>query len=67
MAAQKWPYVAHDKELPELTLRVIVLGILLGIVMTAANAYLGMKVGMTVSASIPAAVMSMLLLRGLRF
>lgn len=67
MAAEKWPYVPHDKELPELTLRVIILGILLGIVMTAANAYLGMKVGMTVSASIPAAVMSMLLLRGLRF
>ena len=36
-------------------------------VMTAANAYLGMKVGMTVSASIPAAVMSMLILRGFRF
>ncbi|RAH13626.1 MAG: oligopeptide transporter, OPT family [Methanobacteriota archaeon] len=67
MAAQKWPYIPHNKELPELTLRVIIIGIFLGIVMTAANAYLGMKVGMTVSASIPAAVMSMLILRGLRF
>ena len=55
-----------EKSLPELTTRVIVIGIFLGMVMTAANAYLGMKVGMTVSAS-SAAVMSMLILRGFRF
>ena len=61
------PYVPANKELPELTTRVILIGILLGTVMTAANAYLGMLVGMTVSASIPAAVMSMLILRGLKF
>ena len=61
------PYVPADKVLPELTSRVIVIGILLGAVMTAANAYLGMLVGMTVSASIPAAVMSMLILRGFQF
>lgn len=61
------PYVSAETSLPELTLRAVVLGVLLGVLMTAANAYLGMKVGMTVSASIPAAVMSMLLLRGLRF
>ncbi len=61
------PYVPAEKELPELTTRVIIIGILLGTVMTAANAYLGMLVGMTVSASIPAAVMSMLILRGLKF
>jgi len=67
MAGQKWPFVPAEKSLPELTPRAIILGIFLGVVMTAANAYLGMKVGMTVSASIPAAVMSMLLLRGLRF
>ncbi len=67
MADQKWPFVPAEKSLPELTTRVIVIGIFLGMVMTAANAYLGMKVGMTVSASIPAAVMSMLILRGFRF
>ena len=61
------PYVPADKVLPELTTRVIVIGIILGAVMTAANAYLGMLVGMTVSASIPAAVMSMLILRGFKF
>ena len=57
------PYIpAHESPL-ELTTRVIVVGILLGILMTAANAYLGLYAGMTVSASIPAAVMSMIILR----
>ena len=49
----------------ELTLRVIVLGVVLSVVMGAANVYLGLKAGMTVSASIPAAVIAMLILRGL--
>jgi putative OPT family oligopeptide transporter len=48
---------------PELTPRVIVLGLLLSVVMGAANVYVGLKAGMTVSASIPAAVMAMLLFR----
>lgn len=47
----------------ELTLRVIVLGLLLSIVMGAANVYVGLKAGMTVSASIPAAVMATLLFK----
>ncbi|QDV45154.1 OPT oligopeptide transporter protein [Stieleria neptunia] len=49
--------------LPELTPRVIVLGLILSVVMGAANVYVGLKAGMTVSASIPAAVMAMLLFR----
>ena len=49
----------------ELTVRVIVLGIVLSCVMGAANVYLGLKAGMTVSASIPAAVIAMLVLRAL--
>ena len=48
---------------PELTLRVLGLGVLLAVVMGAANVYVGLKVGMTVSASIPAAVMAMLAFR----
>ncbi len=52
-------------EKSEFTLRAVVLGILLTVVFGAANAYLGLKVGLTVSASIPAAVMSMAILRGL--
>ncbi|MFH1725530.1 MAG: oligopeptide transporter, OPT family [Elusimicrobiota bacterium] len=47
----------------ELTLRAVVLGIVLSVVMAAANVYLGLKAGMTVSASIPAAVMAMAILR----
>jgi len=47
----------------ELTLRVIVLGLILSVVMGAANVYVGLKAGMTVSASIPAAVMAMLLFK----
>ena len=50
----------------ELTFRAVLLGIVLSIVLAAANVYLGLKVGMTVSASIPAAVVSMGLLRLLR-
>lgn len=46
----------------ELTLRAVFLGIILGIVLSGANAYLGLKAGMTVAASIPAAVISMLVL-----
>jgi putative OPT family oligopeptide transporter len=52
-------------EKSEFTIRAVVLGILLAVVFGAANAYLGLKVGLTVSASIPAAVMSMAILRGL--
>jgi putative OPT family oligopeptide transporter len=48
---------------PEITLRVIILGLILSVVMGAANVYVGLKAGMTVSASIPAAVMAMLLFR----
>lgn len=57
------PYVPANKVMPEFTGLSIVLGILLSIVFGAANAYLGLKVGMTVSASIPAAVISMTIVR----
>jgi len=49
--------------LPELTLRGIILGALITVVFTAANVYLGLKVGLTVASSIPAAVISMAVLR----
>ena len=65
MSASEGPYIPADQEPKELTLRVLVVGVVLGILMTAANAYLGLYAGMTVSASIPAAVMSMLILRSL--
>ena len=53
-----------DEHLVEITGRAIVLGLVIGTVMTAANAYLGLYAGMTVSASIPAAIVSMGILRG---
>ncbi len=57
------PVIPASQSLPEITLRSIFLGIILTIVLAAANAYLGLKVGQTVSASIPAAIISMSLLR----
>jgi len=60
------PYIPANKSLPELTIGVILLGALLSVVLGGANAYLGMFAGMTVSASVPAAVMSMGILRALR-
>ena len=53
------PYIPAEKITPELTVTAIVMGIILAVVFGAANAYLGLRVGMTVSASIPAAVISM--------
>lgn len=57
------PYVPADKITPEFTVSSIVMGIILAVVFGAANAYLGLRVGMTVSASIPAAVISMAVIR----
>lgn len=57
------PYVPAEKITPELTLTSIVMGILLAVIFGAANAYLGLRVGMTVSASIPAAVIAMGVIR----
>ena len=63
MSATEDPFISPDVTVPELTVRVLGVGIVLGVLMTAANAYLGLYAGMTVSASIPAAVMSMIILR----
>ncbi len=57
------PYIPASKITPEFTITSIIMGVLLAIIFGAANAYLGLRVGMTVSASIPAAVISMAVLR----
>lgn len=57
------PYVPAEKITPELTVTSIIMGVLLAVIFGAANAYLGLRVGMTVSASIPAAVISMGVIR----
>lgn len=57
------PYIPADKITPELTFTSVIMGMLLAVVFGAANAYLGLRVGMTVSASIPAAVIAMGVIR----
>lgn len=57
------PFISTDKIVPEFTFTSLFIGILLAVVFGAANAYLGLRVGMTVSASIPAAVLSMGIIR----
>ena len=57
------PLVAPTEVQPELTLRAVLLGAVLGIVFGAASTYLALRVGLTVSASVPIAVIAIALLR----
>ena len=56
-------YIPAEKITPELTVTSVIMGCILAVIFGAANAYLGLRVGMTVSASIPAAVISMGVIR----
>jgi len=60
------PLIPASTTLPEITVKAVFLGILLSVVLAGANAYLGLFAGMTVSASIPAAVVSMAILRAFK-
>lgn len=66
MSKQEKPYISADTILPETTGKALILGALLSIILSAANTYLGLFAGLTVSASIPAAVISMAVLRMFR-
>ena len=57
------PFISADRIMPEFTATSIILGLILAVVFGAANAYLGLRVGLTISASIPAAVISMGVIR----
>ncbi len=57
------PFITADKSIPEVTWKAVILGAMISVLFGVANAYLGLKFGMTVSASIPAAVISMAILR----
>lgn len=59
------PYIPADRVVPEFTVKAVVLGAFLSVAFGMVNAYLGLKVGLTVSASIPSAVISMTVLRGI--
>ena len=65
MANEIRPYIPASQTMPEFTLLAVSLGLLLSLVMCAANIFVGLKAGMTVSAAIPASVISMGVLRGL--
>ncbi|QQS29595.1 MAG: oligopeptide transporter, OPT family [Sphingobacteriales bacterium] len=66
MSNSNQPYVLPHVQLPEITIKSIILGVLLSAILAGANAYLGLFAGMTVSASIPASVISMAILRMFR-
>lgn len=57
------PYIPASTSLPEITFKAVILGILLAMLLAGSNAYLGLKVGQTASGCIPAAVISMAVLR----
>ena len=68
MAEQKKfvPFVSADTKSPEFTLRALLIGLVLAVVLGAANAYLGLKAGMTIAATYPAAVIGMALIKALK-
>ena len=57
------PLVSASSNMPEFTLRALILGLIMAVVLGAANAYLGLKAGMTIAATYPAAVIGMAVLR----
>lgn len=63
MSEENKPYIPAETILPETTVKAFILGALLSVILAAANAYLGLFAGMTVSACIPAAVISMVVLK----
>jgi putative OPT family oligopeptide transporter len=60
------PYVPVDMEMREFTLRAVILGVIMTVILGAANAYLGLRAGMTIAATYPAAVIGMSILRLMR-
>ena len=63
MQTEENEFMQHKLRLPELTVRGMVLGAILTVIFTASNVYLGLKVGLTFSSAIPAAVISMAILK----
>src|SRR6267142_4959448 len=64
MADQKFrPFVPQNMEMREFTVRAVLLGLVLTVILGAANAYLGLRAGITIAATYPAAVIGMAVLR----
>jgi len=60
------PFVPSDSNMAEMTVRALILGLIMAVILGAANAYLGLKAGMTIAATYPAAVIGMALLKAMR-
>lgn len=60
------PYVPEKTDMKEFTLRAVILGLIMTVILGAANAYLGLRAGMTIAATYPAAVIGMALLKIMR-
>lgn len=60
------PFVSAETRMAEFTIRALVIGIILAVVLGAANAYLGLKAGMTIAATYPAAVIGMALIKAMK-
>src|SRR5690242_2306412 len=60
------PFVPENLEMKEFTLRAVLLGLFMTVILGAANAYLGLRAGVTIAATYPAAVIGMAVLRGLK-
>ena len=60
------PFVSSETDMKEFTLRALIIGLVMAVVLGAANAYLGLKAGMTIAATYPAAVIGMAILKAFR-
>ena len=57
------PFVSHETTMSEFTIRALIIGLIMCVILGAANAYLGLRAGMTIAATYPAAVIGMAVLR----
>ncbi|HZW39877.1 MAG TPA: oligopeptide transporter, OPT family [Ignavibacteriaceae bacterium] len=60
------PFVSPDSNMKEFTLRALIIGLVMSVILGAANAYLGLKAGMTIAATYPAAVIGMAILKAFK-
>lgn len=60
------PFVSSETNMAEFTIRALIIGLVMSVVLGAANAYLGLKAGMTIAATYPAAVIGMALLKSMK-
>src|SRR5512145_3382457 len=60
------PFVSPDSNMTEFSARALIIGLVMAVVLGAANAYLGLKAGMTIAATYPAAVIGMAILKAMK-